>query len=138
MLPTWKCVARPDMGMLVAAALIVSTVEAPATVALDEERFFNPDAVATSEVSGALKGHKTRVLDVGQCSRIFCVAERASGERGIAMFAPSAEGVTIGSRRMMDLHSADSIQLDGLNKTRCHGFGATIWKCTSFFGEPNR
>ena len=89
--------------------------EATATVALDEGRFFNPDAVATSEASGALKGHKTRVLDVGQCSHIFCVAERASGERGIAMFAPSAEGVTIGSRRMMDLHSADSIQLDGVS-----------------------
>ena len=40
--------------------------EATATVALEEGRFFNLDAVATSEASGALKGHKTRVLDVGQ------------------------------------------------------------------------
>ena len=89
--------------------------EATATVALEEGRFFSADAIATSEASGALKGHKTRVLDVGQCSHIFCVAERASGDRGVAMFAPSAEGVAIGSKRTMDLHSAGSIQLDGVS-----------------------
>ena len=88
--------------------------EATATVALDEGRFFNPDAVAVSDASGTLNGHKDRVLDAGQCTYVFCIAKQASGARGVALFASSAEGVSIESRCMMDLHSAGSIRLDGV------------------------
>jgi alkylation response protein AidB-like acyl-CoA dehydrogenase len=88
--------------------------ETTATVALDEGRFFNPDAVATSDASGLLNGRKDRVLDAGQSSYVFCIAEQASGDRGVALFASSAEGVSIDSRRTMDLHSAGSILLDGV------------------------
>ena len=60
--------------------------EATATVALDEGRFFNPDAVATSDASGTLSGQKDRVLDAGQSAYVFCIAKQASGDRGVACF----------------------------------------------------
>ena len=88
--------------------------EGTATVALDEGRFFNPDAVATSDASGTLNGQKDRVLDAGQSAYVFCIAKQASGERGVALFSASTEGVSIKSRRMMDFHSAGSIRLDGV------------------------
>ena len=54
------------------------------------------------------------MLDAGQSAYVFCIAKQASGERGVALFSASTEGVSIKSRRMMDFHSAGSIRLDGV------------------------
>ena len=88
--------------------------EITAAVALDEGRFFGPEAIAASESDDGLSGVKTRVLN-GQTSNVLlCVAKRSSGELGVALISSQNAKLEIDAKRSMDLHAQANITLDGI------------------------
>ena len=89
--------------------------DATATLAIDEGRYFDPETVELADEAGALSGQKTRVLNIGLASLIFCVARKASGVMGVAVISSEAEGVDIVPKRFMDLHGHGSLVLNSVN-----------------------
>ena len=88
--------------------------EITAAVALDEGRFFGPEAIAAGESDDGLSGVKTRVLN-GQTSNVLlCVAKRSSGELGVALISSQNAKLEIDAKRSMDLHAQANITLDGI------------------------
>ena len=89
--------------------------EATATFAIDEGRYFDPETIGLAVEAGALSGQKTRVLNVGLASLVFCVARKSSGAMGVAVVPRDAEGVEVSSKRFMDLHGHGSLVLNSVN-----------------------
>ena len=88
--------------------------EVTASVALDEGRFFSPEAIASSESDDGLSGVKTRVLNGQKSDVLLCVAKRSSGELGVALISSANAKVTVDAKRSMDLHGHANITLDGI------------------------
>ena len=91
--------------------------EVTASVALDEGRFFSPEAIASSESDDGLSGVKTRVLNGQKSDVLLCVAKRSSGELGVALISSVNAKVTVDAKRSMDLHGHANITLDGIPST---------------------
>ena len=91
--------------------------EVTASVALDEGRFFSPEAIAASESDDGLSGVKTRVLNGQKSDLLLCVAKRSSGELGVALISSANAKVTVDAKRSMDLHGHANITLDGIPST---------------------
>ena len=88
--------------------------ETTASVALDEGRFFGPEAIAASESDDGLSGVKTRVLNGQKSDVLLCVAKRSSGELGVALISSANAKVTVDAKRAMDLQGHANITLDGI------------------------
>ena len=89
--------------------------EITASVALDEGRFFDPEAINARESDDGISGVKKRVLN-GQASELlFCVAKRSSGELGVALISSGKAKVTVDAKRTMDLHGHANITLDDVS-----------------------
>ena len=91
--------------------------EVTASVALDEGRFFTPEAIAASESDDGLNGVKTRVLNGQKSDVLLFVAKRSSGALGVALISSVNANVTVDAKRSMDLHGHASITLDAIPNT---------------------
>ena len=91
--------------------------ETTASVALDEGRFFGPEAIASSESDDGLSGVKTRVLNGQKSDVLLCVAKRSSGELGVALISSRNTKVNVDAKRSMDLHGHANITLDAIPNT---------------------
>ena len=91
--------------------------ETTASVALDEGRFFGPEAIAASESDDGLSGVKTRVLNGQKSDVLLCVAKRSSGELGVALISSRNTKVNVDAKRSMDLHGHANITLDAIPNT---------------------
>lgn len=89
--------------------------EKTASVALDEGRYFAPEAIAMSESDGRLSGFKSRVINGQTSDLLLCVARRMSGELGVALVSSANAAVSVDAKRSMDLHGHALITLDGLS-----------------------
>ena len=91
--------------------------EITASVALDEGRFFGPEAINARESDDGISGVKTRVLNGQTSDFLLCVAKRTSGDLGVALISPEHTKINVDAKRSMDLHGHANITLESISST---------------------